>query len=66
VPGSARVGTDNFPAGRIENELAALRATVVSMVAVKIEHSQERAARQDVERQWVPRRGRTNRRNRRR
>jgi hypothetical protein len=52
--GSVPRADDNFPGGRIENELAAIRATVVSMVVVKIEHSQERAAGQHVERLRVP------------
>jgi len=33
-----RLGTNNFPAGRIEKELAPVRAKVVFVVAIKIEH----------------------------
>jgi hypothetical protein len=49
VPGAAILGAHTLSGGWIENELAAVRAPVVSMAAVKIEHSQDRAARKHVE-----------------
>src|SRR5580700_3832957 len=48
VPGTARLRSDNFPGGRVKNELAPVRAPIVSMVVVKIKHSQDRTASQHV------------------
>ncbi len=45
---------NNFPAGRIEEDLAAVCAVVVSVVVVEIEHSHKRSAGQYVERLRVP------------
>ena len=56
APGPAKLGTDNFPGGRIENEPAAVCTAVVPIIVVEIKHAENCAARQHVEGLRVPNR----------
>lgn len=50
VSRGVRLGSDNFSASWIEEEPPAVRSTVVSVMVIKIEHSDDLAASQHVER----------------